>query len=491
MLRSPLTILAITSLLGACAGTPQDSAVVPKGDVRIDQAPQEADPDSKDPQMCVNDNGEIFVVWVDDRDGTDDIWFNRSTNLGQDWLLSATKLNRGQQNGVWAPAIACNNKGVYVVWEDDRDGELQNHNIYFNRSTDSGETWLEQDVLLELDDEGRSFSQGPQITSVGDDLYAVWYDNLNGAADILSVASGDNGETWRDPVRVDSDEPAGIAFSGSPQVAATETGKVYVTWEDTRDGNSDVYFARSDNAGNGYKPDTRLDGGDEAGSEFSFQPQIGADEDDVYVVWHDARDGDGGSIYMNYSSNGGADWFGSAARVEQDESQGNFNSLFPKVVVTGARGHIAWYDNTQYNDPSAEAYDIWYRAFDAGNPVADMTRLSQPELSTGQGNSTNVQMATNGAEVLVAWEDQRDGAEAADGYNDLYYNYIAGGNPQTEDFRIDTFYPANSFKKDLRVALHGNLVFSVWTDGREGTSDVFFKALPLGEAGETLEQGEQ
>ncbi len=485
MVRVSQSLLVAMALLAACGpGTDSGPIEIPL-DVRIDGAPKEADPDSHDTHLCVNESGQIGVVWVDDRDGNNDVWFNRSLDLGNSWLIAPVKLNRGLNSKVWNPTIACNDKGMYVAWEDDRDGELQNHNIYFNRSTDGGESWSESDVRLELDEEGRSFSQLPQITSAGDDLYVVWMDNLNGAADIMLAASDDNGKTWREPVRVDSDEPAGVAFSGSPRISATGTGNVYVVWEDTRSGNSDIYFARSDNAGNSFRPDTRLDGGDEAGENNSFSPRVAADGEHVYVTWHDAREGTGRGIYMNYSSNAGADWYNAAARVETD-GLARSNSIFPKVVVNGSVGTVAWSDDR----PNNEFYDVYFRQFDGGDPLADEAKVDNYEV-LGRANSTDVVMATNGTEVLIAYEDARAGNVDDDaGYNDLYYNYVAGGAVQPEDLRVDTFYPANSFKTDLEVALYQQLVFATWTDGREGTADVFFKKLNLGEAGETLE-GEQ
>lgn len=487
MVRVSLTVLVAAAALSGCGRGTDSGPPLGNFDTRIDGAPKESDPDSHDTHLCVNESGQIGVVWVDDRDGANDVWFNRSLDLGNSWLIAPVKLNRGLNSKVWNPTIACNDKGVYVAWEDDRDGELQNHNIYFNRSTDGGETWAEADVLLELDDEGRSFSQGPQIASAGDDLYVVWYDNLNGAADIMCAASDDNGKTWREPVRVDSDEPPGIAFSGVPKITATATGNVYVVWEDTRNGNSDIYFARSDNAGNSFRPDTRLDVGDEAGENFSFSPIISADGENVYVVWHDARGGGGSGsgrdVYLNYSDDAGANWFNSAKRVEMDAVAFG-NSIFPKVVTTGSIGTVAWSD---YRDVP---YDIYYRRYDGGEPIMDEARVDLGS-DLGFANSTDVVMSTNGTEVIIAYEDGRDGnPEDESGYNDLYYNYVAGGAVQDPDLRIDTFYPANSFKTDLEVVLYQQLVFATWTDGREGTADVFFKKLNLGDAGETLE-GEQ
>ncbi len=477
MQRLSLGLLSV--MLMACGGEPaeEDLGIT---DVRIDLAPQGSDPDSGETQMCVDDNGTVYVVWVDDRDGSPDVWFNRSANGGASWLPAAVKLNRGVDNNVWAPHISCNNKGAYVVWEDDRDGELQNHQIYFNRSMDGGQTWLQQDVLLELDDEGRSFSQGPKLESVGDDLYAVWYDNANGAYDIFLAASGDNGKTWRDPVRVDSDEPAGVARSGSPQIQATKNGRVYVVWEDSRNGNSDIYFARSDNAGSSFQQDQRLDGGDDLGSAHSFVPRISADGDHVYVVWHDERNGDGRDVFVNYSGDGGANWSNTAIRVDSDNA-GFFNSVFPEVVTVGNRGHVVWQDNRN------QGYDMFYRLIENGEPVVEEVRVDIGD-DPGFSNSLNAQIATNGVEIAMAWEDSRHDATEGDGYDDLFYNFFgADGAFQETDLRIDSLADGESFKFDLNIHLHGQKIFTTWTDGRLGTADVFFKSLTLGEEGEFVE----
>lgn len=483
MTRSPISALSLCVLLIACGGNGGDTDPIQNvsTDVRIDGAPANSDPESGDTVMCVNGRGEIYVAWIDDRDGTPDVWATSSLDFGENWLLTPVKLNRGVDNEVENVRLACNDDGAFAVWEDDRDGELQNHQIYFSRTLDGGQKWLADDVLLELDEDGETFSQGPQIVAIEQDVYVVWYDNANGAADIMLTSSSDNGDTWREPQRVDQGQP-GEFFSGSPQIAASNTGRVYVVWEDTRDGNSDIWFNRSNDGGASFEStEIRIDGGDDAGNAFSFAPKIHADGDEVYVVWHDARNGEGRDVFLNYSGDGGATFYNSAVRVDTDAA-GFFNSTFPVVRVSGNEAHVAWQDNRE------GGYDVFYRHFVAGEGTAEEVRIDTGS-DPGFANSTDTAIALGqGGEVAVAWEDQRGDTESDNGFNDLYYNFLGAEGFGDEDLRIDSLAPGASFKKDMSVHIHNGQLFTVWTDGRAGTADIYFKSLALGEEGDVIEE---
>lgn len=478
--------LAAFGLLAACGpktGDPEPGTQ----DIRVDGASADNDPDSHSMRMCANDDGYVFIAWIDDRDGTPDLWVNRSPDLGASWLPTPVKVNRGENNKVFAPTIACNNDSVFLVWEDDRDGELENHQIYYSRSVDGGESWLEQDVLLELDEDGFTMSLGPQIVAAGSDVHVAWYDSQNGAYDIFVASSLDGGQTFRAPVRVDSDDP-GDAYSAAPRIAATAGGQVYVTWEDSRGdgGESDIYFARSDDNGRTFKKDVRLDLGDPGGAAASFAPRIGADGNDVYVVWHDARNGVGRDVYLNYSGNGGVDWRGEAVRVNGQQA-GFFNSLYPAIAVEGGEAHIAWQD-ARDND----VYDIYYRRVVTGDPGADEVRVDTGD-GPGVNNSVSARIARGSGAMVIAWEDYRGEAQSGteEGYVDLHYNFDDGSGMQEEDYRIDSLPPGYSHKYDLAVAVHDGMVLSAWIDNRNLNDDVWFHALQLGSAASYAVEGEE
>lgn len=476
-------MVPLLALAAACNGERQPPEFTE--DIRVDMAAAANDPDSFGTQMCVTEAGHVYVLWMDNRNYPDeerfDIWMNRSLNRGEDgsWLPAAVRVNQGEGN-VWSPSLFCNELGVFVTWEDDRDGELENHQIYFNRSTDSGESFMPEDILLEIDPDGNSMSLEPKITGVGQDLFVVWYDSLNGAYDILVSSSGDAGLTWRAPVRVDSDDPAGSAYSARPQIVVGDNAQdVWIAWEDSRDGKADIYFARSDTGGVTFEEDQRLDNGDDDGANDSFEPQLCADGgSNLYVVWHDARNGAGRDIFYNYSSNKGDNWLANAQRLDSDNAGFN-NSLYPVCASDGSRAHVAWQDNRE------QGYDVYYREIVDGIAGNEEVRLDGGNPA-GFANSLDTRIARDGGALVVAWRDGRAEAEAGstNGYDDLYYNYSQDGGPflVDEDLRMDSMYDGQSFKVDVNLSVLGGEWYAAWTDGRGGTSDIYFQRLPIGDA---------
>jgi len=487
---APLAI--VTLLMGCEESQPEASFTV---DHRIDgvEAPEDGSPDrvqSSDPQMCVNSQGEVFVLWMDDRLGLerDVMWMNRSLTKGDPdtWLPTASRINQGEGR-VFNPHLLCDDTGVYVVWEDDRDGELENHNIYFQRSED-GETWLAEDVRVEDDPKGLSYSVSPQLAIDGNgELYVAYANNESGSYDIQLQTSGDLGETWREPQRVDEDG-VGDAWSGRPSLAVSDDGRhVWVAWEDTRDGKSDIYFNYSQVSGSGFEGEERIDLGDADGAFESFEPQVCADGvSNVYVVWHDARGGDGYDVYYQYSANLGGVFLPQAQRLETD-TPGFANSLYPKCSANGSQLHVTWYDDRY------DGYDVFYRRLTQGTPDAVEVRVDTgtPE---GFANSLDAQIARFDQTVAIAWADGRAEAEvtettgtatgAAFGYEDLYYNYTEGATFDEEtDYRIDSLLPGQSYKVGLQIALLGGELYAAWEDGRGGSSDIYFQRHLLGEEG--------
>ena len=459
--------------LGACDG----DAAEPEStiDTRVDQTSEGSTVESVTPRMCMGDEGHVFVAWEDPRDDMHGIWFNASADGGTSWFPADIKLNTGDAHAT-SPDVACAGDFVYVFWEDERDGELKNHNIYANVSENAGRDWLYEDIRLDGDEEGEAMSIGPRAFATGDKAYVAWFDNRNGAYDIYVNHTTDGGGNWqRTASRVDTDE-AGEAYSAWPQIAADTDGNVSVVWEDSRDGANDIYYNVSEDHGNNFgAADVRLDEGDDAGSADSFFPQIAVSGNHVYAVWHDERDGEQRDILFNASDDGGNDWMNEAVRVESDAA-GQSDSLNPSISAAEDSVNIVWQDDR------SGGYDVYHRYSDDGgdNWVGDERRMDTD--AGGESHSFDPVVSVSGSTVLVGWQDRRDDL-GGDSFDDLYYNYSQdGGASWSEaDLRINSNAPGSAYAVDLNLGRSGKNLVAVWADGRFGSSDIFCASRGVGE----------
>lgn len=467
-----LAPFVLLGLLAACSGDPVDDEAT--HDVQVDHTAADAAIESIVPRSCFT-NGRLAAVWQDDRDGVPGIWFNASVDSGAHWLTADVPLDVGEV-GAFAPDIACFGDMIYVVWEDERDGELLYRNIYLNVSSDGGRSWLEEAVRLDGDVEGEAMSLGPRVVASGDSAYVAWFDSRDGAYDIHVQGTQDRGATWLgEPSRVDTDG-AGEAYSAWPRLAADADERVVVTWEDSRAGASDIYANVSTDGGVSFGgADARLDGGEEGSESNSFLPSIAMAGGLVYVVWHDERNGDNRDVFVSASADGGESWQDEPRRVDSDAA-GQSDAINPVVAAVGDRVHIVWQDDR------SGGYDIYHRFSRDGGAEWAGEEVRMDRDAGGESQSFEPTLLVQGETVLVGWEDRRADAEEV-GFNDLYYNYSEDGgqNWNLEDLRINSNAPGSAYALDLGLALADGKIVALWADGRSGSSDIYSASRTLGE----------
>ena len=444
-------------------------------DVQIDGKSPNSSVNSLGLQMCATDDGGVYAIWMDNRRNPQadrvDIWMNHAPP-GASFERQPTRVNHGDGN-VWNPTLHCDDDAVFVVWEDDRDGELHNHEIYFQRSLDGGQTFLDADLRLEVNEPGSTMSLEPRITGSGEDLMVAWYGSANGAYDVFVTTSGDRGESWRLPVRLDSDEPLGSAYSARPQVAMSPDGRgMWVVWEDSRDGRADIYVARSEDGGVQWRRDQRLDVGDDPGQEDSFEPRLcTANGQDVVVVWKESQE-PAGLRYVS-SLNAGASW--SEPAMLQDPSAWGTPTFDARCVSDGSTAHVVWVDQRD------QRWNAYYGRILLGERVPERT-VSADGLASNLRNPVPSLDPLTGT-FAVAWLDDRAAEDPELG--DIYYQYFEGGEPggaSPRDYRVDSMFSGLSAKFELQFAVRNNRWFASWVDGRGLTADVFFQSMGIGTA---------
>lgn len=234
---------------------------------------------AQDKEWAVVDwsNNNIYVTWTQfDEYGSSapehysSIMFSKSTDGGENWS-EAFKINEidgdciDDDNTVEGavPAVGPNGE-IFVAWAGPEG-------IVFDRSTDQGETWLEEDIFVSDFPGGWTYNipgiyrcNGLPITkcdlSGGEHhgtIYINWTDQANGSddTDVWLVKSTDGGNTWTTPSRVNDDPPGKQQFFTWMDVDQV-TGYLYFVFYDRRnydDNNTDVYMAVSKDGGETFE----------------------------------------------------------------------------------------------------------------------------------------------------------------------------------------------------------------------------------------------
>lgn len=222
-------------------------------------------------------NNNIYVTWTQfDSYGSglssdsSLILFARSEDAGITWNTVRRISRQGgdcidSDNTVEGavPAVGPNGE-VYVAWSGPAG-------IMFDRSTDMGETWLENDIFIADQPSGWDYNvpgiyrcNGLPVTACDTSnspyrgtIYVNWTDQRNGEddTDVWLSESTDGGNTWSQPVRVNDDNTATHQFFTWMTIDQTN-GYLYFVFYDRRyynDNNTDVFLAVSRDGGTSFE----------------------------------------------------------------------------------------------------------------------------------------------------------------------------------------------------------------------------------------------
>ncbi len=372
------------------------------------------------------------------------------------------------------PLVASSGNNVYVTWQDNMFGHNKplNYDILLKSSSDGGHTF--GDVLNLSNNSG--FSEHPQISVDGNNVYVVWADNTMLNRDIYIISSSDGGHTFGDVLNLSNN----TADSHNQEIAVSGNN-VYVVWQDTQknqNGNSGISFTSSSDGGHTFGDVLNLS--NNAGKS-SF-PKVSAFANNVYVTWnldrgdkastmHGNKDG----IFFTKSTDSGNS-FSKETSLNLDENPGeaqiasNDNNVYvvwgsPDPSVAQNNNGIK---NSNHKDVSGGIFFI--KSIDNGNNFTAPIFIKEQFQS-----SHNVDMIAHSDEVIIALQGS---VIEPKGNQDIFLmKSLDRGNTFSSAVNISNNAGVSECPS-IAVSL-GNGIFLTWQDNTSGNNEVFSTKITL------------
>jgi hypothetical protein len=372
------------------------------------------------------------------------------------------RLNEVTTNDQRFPFIHAEGDLVVAVWEDGRNGPIYGKDIYLRWSNDAGETWQppgDMKVNESYQNHDRNEQKHPAVAVASNGRIVVaWQDHRDPSFDIYVQVFDYVGGTLR-PCHANGDCSTACSLAAEacnfrvdtdandkdqilPDIAVDELGHFFVAWQDQRNGNDDIFAARSytttaacpmskaerallsdsrvkevaspDQVHLCWGDDTRIH--DDPSATKQAEPSINAMHgyyvadliphvdpgpppqvisvtvvlsETTFVVasWQDWREGDP-DIYLTYSLDGG-ETFGIDERVNDDKPANSTNNVVQAQTAV---------DVAQWQKTISVVVDTPYGPAEA---------LIEVPVST----------------MHIVWQDYRNSTDVAKSNNpDVYYN---------------------------------------------------------------------
>lgn len=382
-------------------------------DVRVDQSASEADqpPGCAGFAMAKTGTDQLHVAFgcfVDSSPGaSSQLFVTRSTDRGSTFeapqRVSLPPASEGERSTLPASTIVATEDGhVYVVYVSIR-GSTQHQQVRFNRSTDGGNTWLTEDVLL---GELEIWGDFPEIAAnEGGQVYVTWRsdEDGDGSADLLLSRSQDSGSTF-----TTEDVDQGTSDPIFPALCAQDgdNGQRVMLAFQSFDG---TWATVSEDGGETWSPKTLLsDGTPTIGPVFACD-----DVDRAHLSWWRLK-GEVDPVtfeYREFNSLRGSLFDGSTWSDSVILKEGRVTPDDAEFAGSDHVAVLAREDNGVANRFGSRLFSIVSE--DGGQTFGPPQRLDRGSPQEGRVLSAGGNLSTDGAgNVWALWNDQSAGASS-------------------------------------------------------------------------------
>jgi hypothetical protein len=413
------------------------------------------------PDIAVDSAGTAHVVWVDYREGYQDIYYAQRSTAGV-WS-GAERVNADDGTGRPAsanPAVAADGAGnVYVVWQ-------QTGRVYFAYRPAAG-GWSAKERVDSSSDADQEY---PAIAVDGaSTAYVLWQDDRNGFRGDIYFSYRPATGTWQTSVRVNDD--AGDTYQRMPAIAVDTSGHVYAAWEDARSYPYDIYFAHRPPGGS-WSTNEQVDTGS-GNTGHQTRPAILVDDQGVHATWRDGRWWGGiGDIFYARRTPAGV-WNASFKINTDSDPSGTHAQDSPDIARDGdGNWYFIWSDGRHGTNGSR--MDIYSRKRYSDYSGWEAEAMLNDDDSAPQDQFEPSVAVTPEGHAFAVWEDHRNG-----GHADIYFAHRPAGGTWSAAERVND--DVGDVRQDVpRIAVdHQGNAFAVWEDRRNGDYDIYFAYRPI------------
>ncbi len=237
-------------------------------------------------RMAADTNGGVYVVWDDLRNGNapnDDIYAQHLSSTGTELWTAGGKAICTAANAQNGGLVKVSDGDVFINWMDIRNGSI---GIYYQVLDASGNISLAEDGQVVFWGLSGDTPIGQyQIISRANDNVIIWQDTrfaIDGLRIFFQILS-DDGETLLEtngrPVTMD-----GGGKQEFPHAVATDDGHIGIVWRDGRTGNSNIYAQLLSPSGERLWGDNGMKITEEAPLSQDY-PKISYYNGSFYVGW--------------------------------------------------------------------------------------------------------------------------------------------------------------------------------------------------------------
>jgi hypothetical protein len=281
------------------------------------------------------------------------------------------------------------------------------------------------------------------MTTSGDTIHLVWWDYRDGNSEIYYKKSTNAGLNWGNDTRLTND----AGFSGYPCISAIGLN-IHVVWFDNRNGFYNIFYKKSTNGGTNWGNDLPLTND----SLNNWDTFVLASGSTIHVVWEKYVSPSNMSMHYVRSTDNGNSWSADSRLTNVTQT-----ALFPSLAATGSTIHLTWQDNRNAKD------EIYYKC-STNNGV---NWGADTRIVNNSGGSGNPLCGSFGSNLYLVWGDDRDGND------EIYFKQSSNqGVSWGNDIRLGDSLSNSGWPS---VAISGSNIHITWEDQRDNNREIYYK----------------